>query len=52
MPVQPYIPTDDLLKLEFLTDGKNNDLDTLLKEAQVTFELNKIPYYSSGNLLL
>lgn len=44
MPVQPYIPTDDLLKLEFLTDGKNNDLDTLLKEAQVTFELNKIPF--------
>ena len=44
MPVQPYIPTDDLLKLELLTDEKNNGLDTLLKEAQVTFELNKIPF--------
>ncbi|MDR6920360.1 phage baseplate assembly protein V [Chryseobacterium sp. 2987] len=44
MPVQPYIPTDDLLKLEFLTDGKNNGLDTLLKDAQVAFELNKIPF--------
>lgn len=44
MPVQPYISTDDLLKLEFLTDGKDNGLDALLKEAQVTFELNKIPF--------
>ncbi|HAO05416.1 MAG TPA: hypothetical protein DCQ50_00220 [Chryseobacterium sp.] len=44
MPVQPYIPTDDLLKLEFLTEGKNNGLDTLLKQAQVVFELNKIPF--------
>ncbi|BEV04671.1 phage baseplate assembly protein V [Chryseobacterium gambrini] len=44
MPVQPYIPTDDLLKLEFLTEGRNNGLDALLKEAQVTFELNKIPF--------
>lgn len=44
MPVQPYIPTDDLLKLEFLTDEKDNGLDALLKEAQVTFELNKIPF--------
>ncbi|SIS70457.1 phage baseplate assembly protein V [Chryseobacterium gambrini] len=44
MPVQPYIPTDDLLKLEFLTEGRDNGLDALLKEAQVTFELNKIPF--------
>lgn len=44
MPVQPYISTDDLLKLEFLTDEKDNGLDALLKEAQVTFELNKIPF--------
>lgn len=44
MPIQPYISTDDLLKLEFLTDGKDNGLDALLKEAQVTFELNKIPF--------
>jgi phage baseplate assembly protein gpV len=44
MPVQPYISTDDLLKLEFLADEKDNGLDALLKEAQVTFELNKIPF--------
>lgn len=44
MPVQPFIPTDDLLKLEFLTDEKNNGLDALLREGQVTFELNKIPF--------
>ncbi|EJL75848.1 phage baseplate assembly protein V [Chryseobacterium populi] len=44
MPVQPYISTDDLLKLEFLTDGVNNGLDSLLTEGQVTFELNKIPF--------
>lgn len=43
MPVQPYIPTDDFLTLEFLTDGTNNGLDTLLMEGQVSFELNKIP---------
>ena len=44
MSLQPYISTDDLLKLEFLTDGKDNGLDALLKEGQVTFELNKIPF--------
>ncbi|CAD7797970.1 Actin cross-linking toxin VgrG1 [Chryseobacterium aquaeductus] len=43
MPAQPYIPVDDLLTLEFLTDGTNNGLDTLLMEGQVSFELNKIP---------
>lgn len=43
MPAQPYIPADDLLNLEFLTDGTNNGLDTLLMEGQVSFELNKIP---------
>lgn len=44
MPVPSYIPTDDLLKLEFLVDEVNNGLDGLLKEGQVTFELNKIPF--------
>lgn len=43
MRAQPYIPADDLLNLEFLTDGTNNGLDTLLMEGQVSFELNKIP---------
>ncbi|MBB4804812.1 phage baseplate assembly protein gpV [Chryseobacterium defluvii] len=44
MPVQPYIPAEDLLTLEFLVDGKSNGLDALLKEGQVAFELNKIPF--------
>jgi len=41
--VKPYIPGDEVLKLEFLINEQNNGLDSLLKEAFVSFELNKIP---------
>ena len=39
----PFFPVDSLLQLEFLIDGKNTGLDSLLKDASVSFELNKIP---------
>lgn len=42
--VLPFYPDDSLLKLEFLIDGENTGLDSLLKEATVHFELNKIPF--------
>jgi phage baseplate assembly protein gpV len=42
--IQPYYPTNSLLKMEFLIDGENTGLDSLLKEATVHFELNKIPF--------
>jgi phage baseplate assembly protein gpV len=38
-----FFPTDSLLKLEFLIDGQNTGLDSLLKDASISFELNKIP---------
>jgi hypothetical protein len=43
MPIKPYIDEDEVLKLEILVKDKNDGLDTLLKEAHVHFELNKIP---------
>ncbi|WP_281227497.1 phage baseplate assembly protein V [Flavobacterium aquiphilum] len=43
MPIKPYIAEDEVLKLEILVKEKNDGLDTLLKEAHVHFELNKIP---------
>lgn len=43
--VTPYFPSgDDLLKLEFLINGVNNGLDSLLSEGKVRFEINKIPF--------
>lgn len=42
--VQPFFPTETLLKLEFTIDGVKTGLDTLLTEAKVNFELNKIPF--------
>lgn len=42
--LKPFFPSETLLKLEFLIDGKNVGLDTLLKDASVNFELNKIPF--------
>jgi phage baseplate assembly protein gpV len=38
-----FFPVDSLLKLEFLINGENTGLDSLLKDASITFELNKIP---------
>lgn len=43
MPIKPYTPEDDVLKMEFLVAGTNDGLDSLLKEASINFELNKIP---------
>lgn len=44
MPVNPYVPTGSgVLKTEILIDNKNNGLDGLMLEAEVNFELNKIP---------
>jgi phage baseplate assembly protein gpV len=43
MPIKPYIAEDEVLHLEILVKGKNDGLDTLLKEAHIHFELNKIP---------
>lgn len=42
--LKPFFPSDTLLKLEFLIDGVNVGLDTLLKDASIQFELNKIPF--------
>ncbi len=43
--VKPFFPTDTLLKLEFAINGdSNNGLDSLLTDAKVHFELNKIPF--------
>ncbi|TGD57498.1 phage baseplate assembly protein V [Flavobacterium humi] len=42
--VKPFYPSETLLKLEFLINNKNTGLDSLLKEATVHFELNKIPF--------
>lgn len=42
--LKPFFPSETLLKLEFLIDGKNVGLDSLLKDASVNFELNKIPF--------
>lgn len=45
MATKPFYPSDDsLLKLEFFINGTNTGLDSLLKEATVQFELNKIPF--------
>ncbi|WP_445456157.1 phage baseplate assembly protein V [Flavobacterium sp. HNIBRBA15423] len=42
--VKPFFPSDTLLKLEFTINGEITGLDTLLTEAKVHFELNKIPF--------
>lgn len=42
--VHPYFPTDTLLKLEFTINDAVTGLDTLLTEAKVHFELNKISF--------
>ncbi len=42
--VKPYYPSETLLKLEFLIDNENTGLDSLLKDATVHFELNKISF--------
>ncbi|MFT3794679.1 phage baseplate assembly protein V [Flavobacterium sp.] len=44
MAVQPYYPSQTLLKLQFLVGGNATGLDSLLKEAVVQFELNKIAF--------
>lgn len=43
MPIKPYINEDEVLKMEILVKENNAGLDTLLKEAHIHFELNKIP---------
>ncbi|MBB6369152.1 phage baseplate assembly protein V [Chryseobacterium shigense] len=52
--LKPFFPSETLLKLEFLIDGKNVGLDSLLKDASINFELNKIPFakftFISGQL--
>lgn len=42
--IKPFYPSDTLLKLEFKVNGKNTGLDSLLKDATIHFELNKIPF--------
>jgi hypothetical protein len=42
--VQPFFPSETLLKLEFIINGEVTGLDSLLTEAKVHFELNKIPF--------
>lgn len=42
--VKPYYPSETLLKLEFLIDNEKTGLDSLLKDATVHFELNKISF--------
>ncbi len=44
MPVTPYIPDYDVLQIEILLNGENKGLHTVLKKADVHYELNKIPY--------
>lgn len=43
MPVKPYIQEDDVLKFEFKVSGTSNGLESLLKDASINFELNKVP---------
>lgn len=43
MSIKPYTPDDDVLKFEFKVGDSNNGLESLLKEASINFELNKIP---------
>lgn len=44
MPVIPYTPDYNVLQIEILLNGENNGLQTVLKKADVHYELNKIPY--------
>jgi phage baseplate assembly protein gpV len=41
--VKPFYPSDTLLKLEFLVNGVNSGLDSLVTEGKVRFEINKVP---------
>lgn len=43
MPIKPYVQDDDVLKFEFKVADSNDGLDSLLKDASINFELNKIP---------
>lgn len=43
MPIQPYIHDGGVLKFEILVADKNDGLDSLLIDAEIHFELNKIP---------
>jgi phage baseplate assembly protein gpV len=40
--IKPFYPSETLLKLEFLINNEKTGLDSLLKDAMVHFELNKI----------
>lgn len=44
MPITPYISNSEIVTTQFLVNGENNGLDTLLLNAKVQFELNKIPF--------
>ncbi len=44
MPIKPYISSNESLTIEFLINGENTGMDSLLKEGTVNFELNKIPF--------
>ncbi|GAB5401606.1 MAG: hypothetical protein Aureis2KO_31910 [Aureisphaera sp.] len=44
MAVTPYTPDYNTLQLEILVNGTNDGLHTVLKKAEVHYELNKIPY--------
>ncbi|MDC8005353.1 phage baseplate assembly protein V [Aureisphaera galaxeae] len=44
MSVTPYTPEYNTLQLEILINGTNEGLHTVLKKAEVHYELNKIPY--------
>lgn len=43
MPIQPYLPKDDLVKIEFLIDGVADHLHPNFIKGEVVFELNKLP---------
>lgn len=44
MPITPYISNSELVATQFLVNGENKGLDTLLVNAKVQFEFNKIPF--------
>ncbi len=44
MSVTPYTPEYSTLQLEISVNGENEGLHTVLKKAEVHYELNKIPF--------
>ena len=44
MAVTPYTPEYNTLQLDIFINGENEGLHTVLKKAEVHYELNKIPY--------